>query len=56
MKKQSCFKLPEMARKLVENDSKKCPKKYWVKMKKQQRCSKLTEMARTFVENNVWIF
>ena len=60
-KNQSCAKLPEMARKLVE-------KKFWTfqppppkkfggrtkkklsKMKKSQSCSKLPEMARNLVE------
>ena len=62
-KNQSCSKLPEMARKLVENDffwlfrpppqkNLLAVQKFLVKNEKNQSCSKLPEMTRKLVENN----
>ena len=65
-KNQSCLKLPEMARKLVENDFFGLfspPQKillavqfYFVKNEKNQSCWKMPEMARKLVENDFWTF
>ena len=57
MKKNSSFKLPEMARKLPPPQKKCGPEKKLVKNEEEEKSfSELAEMVRKWIEHYFWIF